>query len=203
MMKKTIFPAIAALLLLSCVTKEEDQPAVSLTLEKTGVEMVEQSSPVTVAIRSGNGGYSAVSSAPGVATATIAGDGVRITPLAFGTATVTVSDNSPNTAQIAVKVTSLALENSARRFEFGSTRILFGVDHNWTVAGKAGAVEVVNIGAAASYFITWDGGGGIGKKTNAVLHCNTAPSANLPNAEIIAIKNGLYYLVFDGGTLVN
>jgi hypothetical protein len=182
--------------------KEKDEPILPLTLEKSSVELVEQSPPITVAIKSGNGNYTAVSSATNVATVSIVGNGVKITPLSYGSATIIVKDNSSSTVQVAVKVTSKALENSARRFEWGSTSIQFGVDKDWTVAGKAGEVEVVNVRTKTSYYLTWSGGYGIGKKTNAVLYKNTERFP-LSDVEVIAVKDGVYYLVFDNGVLVN
>jgi hypothetical protein len=187
--------------ILSC--KEKDEPILPLTLEKSSIEMIEQTAPITVTIKSGNGNYTAVSSAINVATTvSIVGNGVKITPVAHGSATIIVKDNSSATVQVAVTVTSKALENSARRFESGSTSIIFGVDTDWTVAGKAGMVEMVNVRAKTSYYLTWEGGSSVGKKTNAVLYKNTERFP-LSNVEVVAVKDGVYYLVFDNGVLVN
>jgi hypothetical protein len=201
-MRRQIMFLMLSLLMMEC--KVKDEPILPLKLEKSSVELIEQTAPITIAIKSGNGNYTAVSSAPNIATAEIVGNGVKITPVAHGTATVMVRDNSSSNVQISVKVISKALENSARRFESGSTSIIFGVDKDkdWTVVGKPGVVEMVNVKTKTSYYLTWSGGSSVGPKSNAVLYKKTERFP-LSDVEVIAVKDGVYYLFFNGGLLVN
>ena len=187
-----------AVLMVACTKKGEEPQPSPLTLDKTSLEMVEGASAAKVTIKSGNGGYTVTSSAPKVATAEIVGNDVKITPVAPGVASVTVRDKAQGSVQIAVKVLSKALENSARRFEWGNTSVIFGVNTDWTIAGKPGEIEVVNIKTKTSYYLTWSGGGGEGKKSNAKLYKNVE-SIELPSAELFA-KDGTHYLVFGNGT---
>ena len=76
---------------------------VEIALSKTEVSVAATKS-TRVSITDGNGGYSAGSSDPSVATASIDGTAVVISGVAEGSATVTVSDSKGKTASISVTV---------------------------------------------------------------------------------------------------
>jgi len=96
--------------------------ALSLALEKTTVE-VNADAAVEVAIRSGNGDYTAQVADNSKATATIVGDKVRIEGKAAGTTKVTVKDSQNKTAEIivTVKPRGLSLERTALTINAGTT----------------------------------------------------------------------------------
>ena len=96
--------------------------ALSLALEKTTVE-VNADAAVEVAIRSGNGDYTAQVADNSKATATIVGDKVRIEGKEAGTTKVTVKDSQNKTAEITVTVKprGLSLERTALTINAGTT----------------------------------------------------------------------------------
>jgi len=62
--------------------------------------------PVTVSEAGYTGAFTALSSAPTVATASVTGNTVTVTPVGGGTATITISDANNNSVQVPVSVTA-------------------------------------------------------------------------------------------------
>ena len=107
-MKKTVLLAVITLSLFSCKKDDNnggEQAPQRLTLEKSAVT-VKQTESAIVRITAGNGGYKVESADKNIATAAIEQNNVKITAIAEGQTTLTVSDAKGQKAAIAVTVES-------------------------------------------------------------------------------------------------
>ena len=104
----TLGLALIALLFTACKKDDNnggEQAPQRLTLEKSAVT-VKQTESAIVRITAGNGGYKVESADKNIATAAIEQNNVKITAIAEGQTTLTVSDAKGQKAAIAVTVES-------------------------------------------------------------------------------------------------
>ena len=153
--------AIITLLFTSCKKEEETQDeTANLTLAKTSLTL-KVGEYEKVAIKTGNGTYTATSSDITKATVTLVNNELTITALAEGLATVTVSDAKNRTADISVKVLDLVVPGEHITLLKGNTAtrtISFGNDYKVattdaaiataTIANNLLTIEAINKGNA-------------------------------------------------------
>ena len=144
--------AIITLLFTSCKKEEETQDeTANLTLAKTSLTL-KVGEYEKVAIKTGNGTYTATSSDITKATVSLVNNELTITALAEGLATVTVSDAKNRTADISVKVLDLVVPGEHITLLKGNTAtrtISFGNDYK--VATTDAAIATATI---ANNFLT-------------------------------------------------
>ena len=138
--------AIITLLFTSCKKEEETQDeTANLTLAKTSLTL-KVGEYEKVAIKTGNGTYTATSSDITKATVTLVNNELTITALAEGLATVTVSDAKNHTADISVKVLDLVVPGEHITLLKGNTAtrtVSFGNDYK--VATTDAAIATASI----------------------------------------------------------
>ena len=153
--------AIITLLFTSCKKEEETQDeTANLTLAKTSLTL-KVGEYEKVAIKTGNGTYTATSSDITKATVSLVNNELTITALAEGLATVTVSDAKNRTADISVKVLDLVVPGEHITLLKGKTAtrtISFGNDYKVattdaaiataTIANNLLTIEAINKGNA-------------------------------------------------------
>ena len=153
--------AIITLLFTSCKKEEETQDeTANLTLAKTSLTL-KVGEYEKVAIKTGNGTYTATSSDITKATVSLVNNELTITALAEGLATVTVSDAKNRTADISVKVLDLVVPGEHITLLKGNTAtrtISFGNDYKVattdaaiataTIANNLLTIEAINKGNA-------------------------------------------------------
>ena len=139
--------AIITLLFTSCKKEEETQDeTANLTLAKTSLTL-KVGEYEKVAIKTGNGTYTATSSDITKATVTLVNNELTITALAEGLATVTVSDAKNHTADISVKVLDLVVPGEHITLLKGNTAtrtISFGNDYKVATTDAAIATATIN-----------------------------------------------------------
>ena len=138
--------AIITLLFTSCKKEEETQDeTANLTLAKTSLTL-KVGEYEKVAIKTGNGTYTATSSDITKATVTLVNNELTITALAEGLATVTVSDAKNRTADISVKVLDLVVPGEHITLLKGNTAtrtISFGNDYKVATTDAAIATATI------------------------------------------------------------
>ena len=138
--------AIITLLFTSCKKEEETQDeTANLTLAKTSLTL-KVGEYEKVAIKTGNGTYTATSSDITKATVTLVNNELTITALAEGLATVTVSDAKNHTADISVKVLDLVVPGEHITLLKGNTAtrtISFGNDYKVATTDAAIATATI------------------------------------------------------------
>ena len=138
--------AIITLLFTSCKKEEETQDeTANLTLAKTSLTL-KVGEYEKVAIKTGNGTYTATSSDITKATVTLVNNELTITALAEGLATVTVSDAKNHTANISVKVLDLVVPGEHITLLKGNTAtrtISFGNDYKVATTDAAIATATI------------------------------------------------------------
>ena len=139
--------AIITLLFTSCKKEEEEtqDETANLTLAKTSLTL-KVGEYEKVAIKTGNGTYTATSSDITKATVSLVNNELTITALAEGLATVTVSDAKNRTADISVKVLDLVVPGEHITLLKGNTAtrtISFGNDYK--VATTEAAIATASI----------------------------------------------------------
>ena len=137
----TLGLALIALLFTACKKDNNnggEQAPQRLTLEKSAVT-VKQTESAIVRITAGNGGYKVESADKNIATAAIEQNNVKITAIAEGQTTLTVSDAKGQKAAIAVTVESnidpserLSVENQALTLVNGEEEVnrILNAEHN-------------------------------------------------------------------------
>ena len=137
----TLGLALIALLFTACKKDDNngsEQAPQRLTLEKSAVT-VKQTESAIVRITAGNGGYKVESADKNIATAAIEQNNVKITAIAEGQTTLTVSDAKGQKAAIAVTVESniapgerLSVENQALTLVNGEEEVnrILNAEHN-------------------------------------------------------------------------
>ena len=137
----TLGLALIALLFTACKKDDNnggEQAPQQLTLEKSAVT-VKQTESAIVRITAGNGGYKVESADKNIATAAIEQNNVKITAIAEGQTTLTVSDAKGQKAAIAVAVESnidpserLSVENQALTLVNGEEEVnrILNAEHN-------------------------------------------------------------------------
>ena len=138
--------AIITLLFTSCKKEEETQDeTANLTLAKTSLTL-KVGEYEKVAIKTGNGTYTATSSDITKATVSLVNNELTITALAEGLATVTVSDAKNHTADISVKVLDLVVPGEHITLLKGNTAtrtISFGNDYKVATTDAAIATATI------------------------------------------------------------
>lgn len=138
--------AIITLLFTSCKKEEETQDeTANLTLAKTSLTL-KVGEYEKVAIKTGNGTYTATSSDITKATVTLVNNELTITALAEGLATVTVSDAKNHTADISVKVLDLVVPGEHITLLKGNTAtrtVSFGNDYKVATTDAAIATATI------------------------------------------------------------
>jgi len=138
--------AIITLLFTSCKKEEETQDeTANLTLAKTSLTL-KVGEYEKVAIKTGNGTYTATSSDITKATVSLVNNELTITALAEGLATVTVSDAKNRTADISVKVLNLVVPGEHITLLKGNTAtrtISFGNDYKVATTDAAIATATI------------------------------------------------------------
>jgi len=138
--------AIITLLFTSCKKEEETQDeTANLTLAKTSLTL-KVGEYEKVAIKTGNGTYTATSSDITKATVSLVNNELTITALAEGLATVTVSDAKNRTADISVKVLDLVVPGEHITLLKGNTAtrtISFGNDYKVATTDAAIATATI------------------------------------------------------------
>ena len=138
--------AIITLLFTSCKKEEETQDeTANLTLAKTSLTL-KVGEYEKVAIKTGNGTYTATSSDITKATVSLVNNELTITALAEGLATVTVSDAKNRTADISVKVLDLVVPGEHITLLKGNTAtrtISFGNDYKVATTNAAIATATI------------------------------------------------------------
>ena len=138
--------AIITLLFTSCKKEEEKQDeTANLTLAKTSLTL-KVGEYEKVAIKTGNGTYTATSSDITKATVSLVNNELTITALAEGLATVTVSDAKNRTADISVKVLDLVVPGEHITLLKGNTAtrtISFGNDYKVATTDAAIATATI------------------------------------------------------------
>ena len=154
----TLGLALIALLFTACKKDDNnggEQAPQRLTLEKSAVT-VKQTESAIVRITAGNGGYKVESADKNIATAAIEQNNVKITAIAEGQTTLTVSDAKGQKAAIAVTVESnidpserLSVENQALTLVNGEEEVnrIFNAQHNGNIdlsftISPAGSVSI-------------------------------------------------------------
>lgn len=137
----TLGLALIALLFTACKKDDNnggEQAPQRLTLEKSAVT-VKQTESAIVRITAGNGGYKVESADKNIATAAIEQNNLKITAIAEGQTTLTVSDAKGQKAAIAVTVESnidpserLSVENQALTLVNGEEEVnrILNAEHN-------------------------------------------------------------------------
>ena len=138
--------AIITLLFTSCKKEEETQDeTANLSLAKTSLTL-KVGEYEKVAIKTGNGTYTATSSDITKATVSLVNNELTITALAEGLATITVSDAKNRTADISVKVLDLVVPGEHITLLKGNTAtrtISFGNDYKVATTDAAIATATI------------------------------------------------------------
>ena len=154
----TLGLTLVALLFTACKKDDNnggEQAPQRLTLEKSAVT-VKQTESAIVRITAGNGGYKVESADKNIATAAIEQNNVKITAIAEGQTTLTVSDAKGQKAAIAVTVESnidpserLSVENQALTLVNGEEEVnrILNAEHNGNInlsctISPAGSVSI-------------------------------------------------------------
>jgi len=154
----TLGLALIALLFTACKKDDNnggEQAPQRLTLEKSAVT-VKQTESAIVRITAGNGGYKVESADKNIATAAIEQNNVKITAIAEGQTTLTVSDAKGQKAAIAVTVENnidpserLSVENQAITLVNGEEEVnrILNAEHNGNInlsftISPAGSVSI-------------------------------------------------------------
>jgi hypothetical protein len=218
-MKKFIGIVMMIALLTSCGEDDPVDPIEpilpeieEITLSSDSVTLMENEE-ITLAITSGNAGYSVSPSSSAIATVSLNGTAITIKGIAYGSATFTVTDKEKKSATIEVTVTSSALADHVLRFLWGSdVRILLDIteednpkykdweyiDWGWEYDSSSKTLSVTNSSLENAYLLSpvEKSKGIYPNVTLTVIEDNALKEEILlEKVEIIDVTQGVYTLV--------
>jgi hypothetical protein len=201
--KNILIYTLLALIFASCA--KDDEITFDLTLNQTELAISEGENG-TITITSGNGSYVLASSNEEVATATISGNTITITPKSHGATTITITDGADKRATIRVTVTSGALRDTALRFEWDGQKVVLDQLHDWSIVQNhqgMGNIGVVNLAQKKSLRTSGVSNYSVGVKSNVRLHIVENGGAeqvvSLDKFEIVENKDGIFTAVGNVG----
>jgi hypothetical protein len=193
---KSIGIVLGFIAFFSACKKDEIKPA--LTLEKTSIEVF-AGEEVTVQIQAGNGGYGVSSSSGAIAEVSVTDQTVIISGKAKGETTVTVKDQEGKTSSLKVIVRSAILDGSIPRFKWTNT-IELEKPNGWSTTVLADRLSITNLSEKKQFTVLWNGGYGVGDKTEAKLRIvesgKTTEEIALTSLEVQKAENNSYSIIF-------
>lgn len=199
-MKKLVNIIFMASLIVALASCKEDDPGVDLKLKDANIEVAVDAT-VTVAIESGNGGYSATPTPAGKVDVTITGGNtVSIKGLEEGEATIAVKDDKGKTASIKVTVVSKHTIPSAAQFVWNGVKTDLEIANNWGLTIYSNRLAVTNLADKKQYILSWTGDLSKGEKTGGKLEGIEEEPVTLSSIEVVNDENNTYYIVFEAGT---
>ena len=200
-MKKLINIALAIILIAAFASCESEEPVVDLKLNNTAPIELQRNGTASIAIESGNGGYTVKSSNEKVATATLSGQSIAIKAVSEGTADITVTDAKGKSATIKVTV--------SYKMPTESKLLWNGESVEFDKAGAAGiallsnGVAVTDLATAKKqYCLTWAEGLSEGDKPEGKMILAEAgkqpETTSLTTVKVLQTGDKGNFIMFEG-----